>query len=553
MSRAVRIYLDGNLVDDKDVSGVEDASINIDQNNDDGVLSVSFGSEFSFTGAAYTYIISRLVDSPTASTNSMLLRVDATCCTSSDGSPLTVFEGIVSRGELAWCEKGLDKCVVNVSALEKSATSDALNCLKNTIIHARRGPNGTTSQGENERRSARYVGYYDETRPYSFAYLTLLFALNLLIITTTIRALITVLSLGFISFNESTRFIVAIFAKKRYHKAPFVSSYLANACKLCGLNLRAPLFQAGGAYYNLMRLDAPYQEGGTDIPKASTVWRKFNRPNISFAEFLASFKELNLTYAVAGNTLVFDRIDRVQNTLWIDFSTDERTIYERCYEDTDKVQPALELFEYTNDSSDKIGNEAVRLWSGEIVDYNTPFNSILTGVRRTTVQYGTARFIEDGDTSALSDIANSTLYAVSTFGLNVIDKKAMLMSTGTCIAPKLIMWDGVSPVADAHVLRQATVSGAYAYSIPSWLNQNALSTFGTAGFYDNLLRVSDPRLNLKKNLVFRVRFKYLCEDLRTIGYGKFIRIQRGSQIVRGDVQNIEIDLNKGEMTITGVI
>ena len=553
MSRPVRIFLDGNLVDDADVSGVEDARINIDQNSDDGVLSVSFGSEFVFTGAAYAYIISRLVDSTTANTNSVILEVQATCCTNSDGTPLTVFNGIVSRGEISWCEKGLDKCSVNVEALEKSQTSDAINCLKNTIIHARRGQNGRTSQGENEGRSARYIGYYDETRPYSFAYLTLLFALNLLVITTTIRALITVLSLGFISFNESTRFIVNAFAKKRYHKAPFISSYLANACKLCGLNLRAPLFQAGGAYYNLMRLDAPFQEGGVNIPKAEIVWRKFNRPNISFAELLGSFKELNLVYAVAGNTLIFDRIDRVQNTLWIDFSTNERTIYEQCYENAGKVQPALELFEYTNDDTDKIGNEATRLWSGEIVDYNTPFNHILTGVRRTTLQYGTARFIEDGDTSALSDIANSALYAVSTFGLNVIDKKAMLMSTGTCAAPKLIMWDGVSPVADAHVLRQATVSGAYAYSVPSWLNQNTLSTFGTAGFYDNLLRVSDPRLSLKKNLVFRIRFKYLCSDLRTIGYGKFVRIQRGAQVVRGDIQSIEIDLNKGEMTVTGVI
>jgi hypothetical protein len=553
MSRPVRVFLDGDLVEDRDVSGIEDARLTLDQNNEDGVLAVSFGSEFVFTGAAYSYVISRLVDSPTATTNSIRLRVDATCCTNTDGSPLTVFEGLVSRGEISWCEKGLDRCIVNVSALENSAESLAINCLKNTIIHSRRGQNGASSSGENEGRTARYVGYYDETRPYSFAYLTLLAALYLLTITATIRLIIVVATLGTVSFNDSTRFILAIFAKKRYHKAPFISSYLANACKLCGLQLRAPLFQAGGAYYNLMRLDAPFAEGGTTIVKAETAWRKFNRPNISFAEFLGSFRDLNLTYAVAGNTLIFDRIDRVQSQLWIDFSTNERTIYEQCYEADDKVQPALELFEYTNDGTDKIGNEANRLWSGEVVDYNTPFNPILTGVKRTTIPYGTARFIEDGDTSALSDIVNSPLYSVSTFGANSIDKKAMLMSAGTCVAPKLLMWDGISPAANGHVLRQATVSGNYAYSVPSWLNQSALPTFGTAGFYDNLLAISDPRRNLKKNLVFRVRFKYLCEDLRTIGYGQFVRIQRGSQIVRGDVQSIEIDLNNGEITVTGII
>jgi hypothetical protein len=527
--------------------------LTLDQNNDDGVLAVSFGSEFVFSGAAYSYVISQLVDSSNASTNSIRLRVDATCCTSADGSPLTVFEGLVSRGEIAWCEKGLDTCIINVQALEKSATSDAIQCLKNTIIHARQSANGRTSNGENEQRTARYVGYYDETRPYSFAYLTLFFAVNLLVITAFIRALITLFSLGLISYSDSTSFILSIFAKKRFHKAPFISSYLANACKLCGLGLRAPLFQAGGAYYNLMRLDAPFAEGGTTIVKAETAWRKFNRPNITFAEFLASFKDLNLTYAVSNNTLIFDRVDRVQSQLWIDFSTGERTIYEQCYEPSDGVQPALELFEYTNDGTDKIGNEANRLWSGEIVDYNTPFNPILTGVKRTPIPYGTARFIEDGDTSALSDIVNSTLYSVTTLGQNPIDKKAMLMSTGTCTAPKLLLWDGVSPAANGHVLRRATNTGFYAYSVGSWLNQATLSSLGTAGFYQNLLAISDPRLNLKKNLVFRVRFKYLCEDLRTIGYGKYVRIQRGSQVVRGDVQNIEIDLNNGEITVTGVI
>lgn len=129
----------------------------------------------------------------------------------------------------------------------------------------------------------------------------------------------------------------------------------------------------------------------------------------------------------------------------------------------------------------------------------------------------------------------------------------MLMSTGTCTAPKLLLWDGVSPAANGHVLRQATNTGFYAYSVGSWLNQATLSSLGTAGFYQNLLAISDPRLNLKKNLVFRLRFKYLCEDLQSIGYGKFVRIQRGSQVVRGDVQSIEIDLNNGEITVTGVI
>jgi hypothetical protein len=557
MSRTVRIFLDGNLVEDKDVSGIEDARITIDQSNSEGAQGVAFGSEFSFSGAAYSYILSRLVDSPTAAQNSVLIRVELTCCTNPDGSPLSPFSGIISRKEISFCEKGLDTCTVQASALENSTVSQKLQCLRNTIIHAQRiGSGRRISDGEDEGRPARFLAYYEETRPYSYAYLTLFFAVYLLYITIIFRiilAAITALTFGLVPFTDGSAFILNAFLKKRYHKTPFVSSYLANACKLCGLNLDAPLFQAGGAYYNLMRLDAPYQEGGKNRLDALIVWQKFNRPNITFAELLGSFKELNLGYLVTDTTLIFDRIDRIQDRLWIDFSTGERLIYEQCYEADDVVQPAFEVFEYAQDGSDKLGNEAVRVWASEVVDYNTPINPILSGARRTTIQYGAARFIQDGQRCAIEDVTSSTFYAIATFGQNSIDKKAMIMSAGTCSSPKLLVWDGVSPVSNGHVLRQGVGGGAYAYSLPSWLNQNTRNEYGVAGFYENLLTVSDPRLNLKKGFAFRIRFRYLCSDLQNIALGKFVRLQRGTQVVRGDVQSIEIDLNNGEITVTGVI
>lgn len=553
MARSIKIFLDGQAVADEEVTlGADTATLSYDMSNDEGRLSVGFSNEFGLIGDAYAYVISRLVDAPNASTNSIALTVEATCCTASDGSPLVVYRGIVSRGEISFCEAGKDTCVVRITSLDGSRAAEKVQCLKNAIIHERR--NG--SQGEDEERLAPFFGYYEEPRPYSFAYIGIFLVLYLLALTAPFRAVIAFINLlggNINSFNDSTATLLSLVLKKRFHKAPFISSYLANACKICGLQLNAPLFQVGGAYRNLTRLDAPYVEGAKDISEARRIYRELNSPNITFEQFFASFKELNLGYIVTDDTLIFDRIDRIYGQLWIDLSTGDRLIYDQCYEAADIVQPALETFTFASDAADKIGDESNRLWSGGVVDYNTPINPILTGVRQTQVQYGSARFIDDGIPSATADVLSNPIYAIATLGQSPVARNAMLMSTGTCAAPKLLIWDSFSPVFDATVRRRRTSTGNYAYNVAAWLNQNTQGSFGIQGFYDNLLVISDPRRNLKKNFAFTLRFRYLCEDLRTIGYGKYIKLRRGTQVVRGDIKTVEIDLIKGEMTITGVI
>jgi len=564
MNNDIQIYLDGAPVDMAEVNGSEEARISYDMNSDDGILAISFANALTFSGAAYAAIISALVNSPTAYTNSVEITIFATCCKASDGSPLLLFRGLISRAEISFCEFGDELCTVEIGALDSSPAASKADCIRNTIIHAREGQNGATSDGEDEGRRAVFFGYYDEGRPYSNGYLSLYLALYFIILITTILLLVTAisgiltfLSLGavpFVSITDQRQFILSIALRKRYHKAVLINSYLQNACKLCGLQLRSPLFDSGGAYYNLTRLDAPYAEGGKTVLEAQGNWLNLNRSNLTFSQLLSTFRPLNIGYAVTETELIVDRINSLQNQLWIDFAGRVDDILEQCYSASDSTQPAGEIFKFADDEKDIIGNEFNRLWSGSAVDYNTPFNPILRGIRQTVVEYGSTRFVSDTGISAIRDIQGSVIFAAATVGSSsLIQDDLMLMSTGTCSAPKLLIWDGLSDVEDAKVLRQPAQQGGglYQYNLPVWLNESTQSSFGVAGFYDNTLYLSDPRRGLQKNLVFKLRFTYICEDLRGIGYGKFIRISYNGAMVRAQVDGVEVNFDLGEMTITG--
>ena len=562
MDKTVEIYLDGLPVADTDLDGIAGSKITFDMDSADGLLSVAYSNTLSFSGAAYSQIISKLIDSPTANANSVEMRIFATCCKASDGSPLLLFSGLISRRDISFCEFGTEQCSVAVTALDNSVAAAKIRCVRDTIIHARVGPYGVTSDGEDTARFRRFFAYYEETRPYSFAYSSFFIGLYLVVLAATTLAVLDIITriLNFISFGavpvisftDGRAAILNLFFKKRYRSAPFINSYLQNACTLCQLALRSPLFDVGGTFYNLTRLDAPILESGRDGRNEGNVWRDFNRPNITFAQLFATFRDLNIGYSVTDTELIFDRLDRLQNTVWIDFAARRDDIISLCYQPNDTVQPAGEVFKFSEDATDKVGNEIARLWSGEVVDYNTPTNPILSGIKQTTVQYGTSRFIDDGGTSAIKDISETLLFAVVGLGSNLIEKDAMIMSSGVCLVPKLLLWDGTSPFNNAKVWRIPS-GGAYAYNVPVWLNQDAPATFGVPTFFSETLAQTDPRNALSKSLNYTLVFNYSCDDLRSIGYGKTVRISRNNTMVEGSIESIEIDLELGEITINGKI
>lgn len=547
------VMVDNFFVDKSEYNGTKGVRITIDQSN--GGRRTSFGGQLVLYGTAKKYILDKLFFGANPQTDYVTIKLFDECCKDSTGAPLQIYTGKTTQRDISVSEAyGKSDCGVSCSIVDDSQAGEKFLCLQNTIIHANSSiDGGITSFGAAEFRRAPAFMYYEETRPRSFS--AALIKL-LLIFITIYRPLLIVIgfaTFGLVDVDAIYRSLVEVVFKARYHVSPYVHSYLFNVCKLCGLTLQSSLFDPYKPLHNMTRLDAPFSEGGRDYQEAGVFWASLNRPNITAVQFLETFKELNIGYRVTDTHLLVERKDNLAGGVWIDFVTrGTDSILELTYESGDDAQPAGEIFSYAEDQSDKVGNEAVRAMSGRIVDYNTPFNPTLRGIRQTTLQYAATRFVDDrpytGQVSVLGNEVDSGYINFIT-GSEPIEKRAIISQTGMFSTPRLIMHDGVSPPERA---MRETING-----VPNgrlWLGDDVLATYNIPALYDLLLRINDPRLNLQRNINYTLRFNFKCEDLRTINSAQQIRFpffDRGG--VLGTVETIEIDLENREITVTGLI
>lgn len=542
------ITIDGATVIDTEFSGTENTRITIEQK--DGASTASYANSLTFYGGTRDYILGKLVNGPNPQTDYVTAKIYDRCCKASDGSALLIFEGKSTRADLEFCDPQFNEdCGVTTSLADGSTAADAIQCVRNVLITQRRY-NGRSSRGEDTFRDAVQFGYYEETRPKSYTRITLYLVFLLLIIYLPLIAIITLLSVFTIDTSLLYSGLLDALLGKKWHKAPFIHSYLSNVCALCGLRLRSSLFDPAGPYHNLTRLDAALSEGegATGGLTSQQIYRDFNSPNITLVELMQSLTELNISYLVTGDELIVERKDYFGGDVWIDFSQRQADVLELCYNPSDEAQPAGEVFKFTEDGSDKIGAEAARLWSGEAVDYNTPVIPTLRGIRQTTVQYGTARFLGDGLDSVLYGMLSSGFASFITMGGVQLTEGSLLMTTGTASTPKLLMYDGISDPEDAQV---EVLNGAY--NGRAWLRSDMQAAYGVNNFYDNLLVINDPRRNLQRNLSYTLRFSYICDDLRTRAFGQVIKFPVNGANVTARVDTIEIDFEAREITISGVI
>lgn len=541
------------LLQPDEYDNTADARLTIRQDAQSGAA-YSFGQSLLLFGRARALVFSEIIDAPAPALASLKIRLFDTCCRDAAGNPALLFDGIIEAGDVRWCEKDVSttECFVEVSFRDNGAEADAITCLKNIVIWSREY-NGRTSRGEDEGRPARNLVYYEESRPRVFTSIVLGLAV---LVAYVVLVAIAALSLGIaagIAANAARQIIDSII-RKRFHRIPFVTSYLANICTLCGLRLSSSLFAQGGFLYNLVRLDAAIQEGGRDQTEAARIFREYNAPNITAIQFLDSFRPLNITYKVSGNTLYIEPKNFFGQTLWIDFVTREADVLKLCFEQSDTAQPAGRIYQYTNDQSDKAGNEVLRLWSGYVVDYNTPPNPNLRGIDTVTLPYGTARFLNDTLDSPLANAADGGGFAGSLIGgLGALNDRAMIIQTGVIGLPKLLEIDPQSDPAECLV--KDFNAKMWLYSNPAANNPLAgqLNVSTTESIYDRLLTIDDPRLNMQKNQRFELTFSYNCDDLRNFAFEKPIQLLRGGAPVLGKVENVEIDLRLGQATISGTI
>lgn len=547
------VKVDNFFVDKSEYNGTKGVRITI--NKSDGGRRASFSGQLIFYGTAKAYILNKLFFGSNPQTEYVTIKLFDECCKDSTGAPLQIYTGKTTRRDISISEPyGKSDCGVSCSIVDDSQTSEKYQCLQNTIIHANRSIDGSiTSFGASEFRRAPAFMYYEETRPRSFSSALIKLLIIFITIYSPLLFVLRFASFGLIDIDAIYRTLINVLFRARYHIAPYMHSYLFNVCKLCGLTLQSTLFDPYEPLHNMTRLDAPFSEGGKDYQEAGIVWAELNRPNITALQLLATLKELNIAYRVTDTHLLVERKDNLAGGVWIDFMTrGTDSILELNYESGDDAQPAGEIFTYSEDQSDKVGNEAVRAMSGDVVDYNTPFNPTLRGIRQTLIQYGATRFVDDepytNQRSVLGEEVDSGYLNFIT-GSEPIEKRAIISQTGMFSTPRLIMHDGSS--APERAIRES-ING-----VPNgrlWLGEDVRATYNIPALYDLLLNINDPRLNLQRNLNYTLRFSFTCEDLRTIDSAQQIRFPFFDEgAVLGTIETIEIDLETSEITVTGLV
>jgi len=533
---AVKIFLNGNLQQPADYDGTAGASL-IYRNGEGQGVNYSYSQELTFRGAAKDLIFSQIINvfNPRAA----FVRIDVAddCCTDTQGNPLVLFRGRIGYEGLRWCE---EDCTVTVSASDASMEGDAISCLRNVLITDMVSPDGTISSlGEDEARGAPYLAYCTETRPRArqdgFMYIAaILLQPSLALLLLAVGALI--------GRNIVRELANAFTGCGRYHKSPYIYSYLKNVCKLCRLTLQSSLFDVSGGLHNVTRLDAPFEEGQTTLARADNTFKTFNRPNITIFDLLDTFKEVNIGYAVQGNVLIVERKDQINNTIWVDLTLPENAelIQSQCYEFTDEAPPAGLIPEFTRDSSDAVGMEAWRLFSGLIWDFNTPPNPAFRGIKKVTIPYASVRSVDDNLLNSVNDFW-------SFYPLFFIDRTALIFERGTFSSPKLIATTNGNNII-GQVEKTPSPSGRVFVSPTTWLNKDEPLSRLNDG-----LNLYDGRFTSGQALDFEVVISAKYDLLRTFGQGRQIRITVGNQPKTGRIEEVVYNFAMREFTIKGKV
>jgi hypothetical protein len=552
------IELNGVLLNNDEYGGTSDTKVTIRQKDKQGLI-FSFGTGLQFYKRGYDIIKQNIILSSSPYTSSIPIIIRDRCCSGNNGDDLIIFEGLISSSDIKYCSVSEDGvCFVEAEFKDNSEEAQKITCLKNTRIvdTVARDGSGRTSVGEDEGRGAVFYPYCIESRPSSsmFFKVWLVFTLQTAIIPVLIPVIALVALFNPNGAKDLLNRTLVEFPKRsigcgRRHKAPFVFSYLQNVCKLCGLNLRSSLFDQGGKYHDLTHLNIPLSKGGKNNGEANQIFKELNFPNQTLPQFLQTFELLNIDYQVLGNDLVVERKDYFDGGIWLDFTqpTNQSKIISLCFNFGDVAPPAIGIYEFTEDTGD-IGESVNRLWAGDVVDYNTPINPLLSGVEQKIIPFAPTRFLFDGQPSILRELR---FFAG---GKNVVEDDIMLLSRGMANIPKLLMYDTSTPFDEARVKSSAANSaGNKIYNVEAWIRQGAGSNVfpPTTGFYEELLTIDNPNNQSIRREDFELVFSYDCNDLRTFEFGELVKFERFGVVKEGSVESLDIDYIKRQITITG--
>jgi hypothetical protein len=346
------------IVPPDDISGAAGSNFTLALAPDtDGVVQTGYSQTITFYGATFAFIKQHLILAPVPHLATIDVDVMDMCCS------VLLFRGTILGSAVKWCEQntGFD-CSCEVSFKEKTEQTEAVRCLRETMIWERRPKKNNPSQttnGEDEGRRAPYLNYCIELRPDLLQVFLMVFASMFMGLAAVVSIVITLVNgvidlvyllqqalaavinaINTIIIDPINAFLTSVGAAPLdhlqgsnvnqpnhipdygvtglqnfavgcgyHHKAPFVASYLRNGCAVCGLDFESSLFQTGGFLENLTRLDASVKAAEVrqfEVPVgtlAGYIENAYNdnKPNINTLQLLQSLADFNMAWWVLPN------------------------------------------------------------------------------------------------------------------------------------------------------------------------------------------------------------------------------------------------------------
>lgn len=496
---ALRIFLDGQLIDTNDHGDISDASITLRNRDTTGDLAYGFSGNLEFYGATMNYIREKLVDTIEAMGNRIEVRVIDDCCGDN-----TIFEGELNAHSIDWCE---GDCKISGSFVEVSDEVRKQHCLKQTYIwdddvfekwmlERKRLNEGQKDEtlwinpplppewGTTFRtRKHPMIRFCYDPRPAWVKVIILIIGLFLNVILLVLTLIVGVLAIiqniihaiveffdwiGGGDFDEFPGFESAVVMNDIRNNmnrwivgcdygvaSPLLREYIENGCKACGMEFRSSILtDPNSPYYNTLLMSMPVGN-----PTSEYVgWSEENKPLYTVTALLDNLKDtFNGEYFINGNVLLFERKDIFLNMdEWINLSDglDNPIVEEICYSYTGDSFPAYADIGYIPDGWDNCGNEAKWLYK-DIVEWN-PDNRYpyMKGAFEKSIPFSPSRYRQDGlsgDILTAFDrefgliIGSVLLGPLGTLLASDLIKehwsRYMLLSNSSLSTEKLVIWD----------------------------------------------------------------------------------------------------------------
>lgn len=577
------VLLNGTVVPTEEIDGDGGIVVRLSVDPEtDAELRAATG-ELTFYGAAWETIRAALVDPQDGALQEVAIEIRDEC-----GAPdhITVFTGAIRGDLVSWCE---GECSITVTAVERTADSAAMDCLKSTLIW--------DNHAGIQQAAHPQVVYCDQLRPAWLHHVILILGSIMILVLTIISPIVYTISiiveainaiidainilpgvnLGHIDFdgNEGTntagewdawmnRLKANIIGCGNHHSSPLVRRYIENVCAKCGLTFSSSILNNPASdYYNTLMFSAPVVQGKEP---GDNVWIYQNRSNYSGDTFLRDLAIVfNARYVVRNGVLIFERRDMVPDLgTWIDpvqLEADGQLVGKVCYSYRDDAPHAYLDIGFTEDAADAAGNESRDSYQATI-EQNQPFSAVQKGSKRVRFPFSPVSVRGDGDgPEILGGYANIPWI---TDAVNA-HANAVKLSRGVSALPKLLIWDTATPITAARV-RRYNVPG---YAKPPAANFNYpfhITAFGTApntayasdapgqSLYARFHSIDHPKVVDDRRLSFEFTFeRYTAAQLAAASIRRTIPLMVGGVPRTGKVLDITINLSARSILVAGSV